>query len=246
MAVLRLQRPEARNAINTQMLAEMLEHLAVARADDAVRVLVVSSADHDGPLGRRRRQGGARRGGQGPPHAALRRPLRRDRRLPEADDRRLPRRRGRGRRGDRRRLRHAGRRRQPADALPRRRARRPGRPGPPGHPLRPRRRQVPAALLAHGRCRRGAAARSRQPRRPRRGDRGGGARAGRRRRRPPARGGRPPEADAARVGRRRGPLQRVEGEGQVEWARSRVPACPDGQLQLPPKQRCRTVQCCVP
>jgi enoyl-CoA hydratase/carnithine racemase len=45
---LRLQRPDARNAINTQMLAEMLEHLAVARADDAVRVLVVTSSDHMG------------------------------------------------------------------------------------------------------------------------------------------------------------------------------------------------------
>ena len=42
---------------------------------------------------------------------------------------------------------------------------------------------------------------------PAAGDRGGGAGAGRRRRRPPARGGRPPEADAARVGRRRGPLR---------------------------------------
>ncbi len=31
MGVLRLRRPDARNAINTQMLAEMLEHLAVAR-----------------------------------------------------------------------------------------------------------------------------------------------------------------------------------------------------------------------
>jgi enoyl-CoA hydratase len=48
VAVLRLRRPEARNAINTQMLAEMLEHLAVARADDAVRVLVVSSSDQMG------------------------------------------------------------------------------------------------------------------------------------------------------------------------------------------------------
>ena len=46
--VLRLQRPGSRNAINTQMLAELLEHLAVARADDAVRVLVLSSADHMG------------------------------------------------------------------------------------------------------------------------------------------------------------------------------------------------------
>jgi enoyl-CoA hydratase len=48
VAVLRLQRPEARNAINTQMLAELLEHLAVARGDEAVRVLVVSSGDHMG------------------------------------------------------------------------------------------------------------------------------------------------------------------------------------------------------
>ena len=48
IAVLRLQRPEARNAIDTRMLVEMLEHLAVARADDAVRVLVVSSSDQMG------------------------------------------------------------------------------------------------------------------------------------------------------------------------------------------------------
>ena len=143
------------------------------------------------------------------------------RRLPEADDRGLPRRRRRRRRRDRDRLRHAGRRLQPADALPRRGARRPGRPRPPGHPLRPRRRQVPAALLAHGRRRRGAAARPRQPRRPRRRDRGLGAGAGGDRRRPPARGGRPAEADAARVGRRRGPLG-AEGVGQVEWAAHRA------------------------
>jgi len=48
VALLRLRRPEARNAIDTQMLVEMLEHLAVARADQAVRVLVVSSSD---PMG---------------------------------------------------------------------------------------------------------------------------------------------------------------------------------------------------
>lgn len=48
VAVLRLQRPEARNAIDTQMLVEMLEHLAVARGDDDVRVLVFSSSDHMG------------------------------------------------------------------------------------------------------------------------------------------------------------------------------------------------------
>ncbi len=48
VAALRLQRPEARNAIDTQMLVEMLEHLAVARADESVRVLVISSTDHMG------------------------------------------------------------------------------------------------------------------------------------------------------------------------------------------------------
>lgn len=48
VALLRLERPEARNAINTQMLNEMLEHLDAARSDDAVRALVVSSSDHMG------------------------------------------------------------------------------------------------------------------------------------------------------------------------------------------------------
>jgi enoyl-CoA hydratase len=48
VALLRLDRPEARNAINTAMLEELLAHLAAARDDDAVRVLVVSSTDHMG------------------------------------------------------------------------------------------------------------------------------------------------------------------------------------------------------
>src|SRR5215213_4326939 len=48
IAVLRLERPDARNAMDTQMLAEILEHLAGARDDDSVRVLVVSSSDHMG------------------------------------------------------------------------------------------------------------------------------------------------------------------------------------------------------
>lgn len=48
VALIRLNRPQARNAINTQMLVELLEHLAVARGDDAVRVLVFSSTDHLG------------------------------------------------------------------------------------------------------------------------------------------------------------------------------------------------------
>jgi enoyl-CoA hydratase/carnithine racemase len=48
VALLRLERPEARNAMDTQMLVEILEHLAVAREDDAVRVLVIGSSDHMG------------------------------------------------------------------------------------------------------------------------------------------------------------------------------------------------------
>src|ERR1700710_1350926 len=47
-ALIRLDRPKSRNAIDTQTLTELLEHLAVARADEAVRVLVFSSADHLG------------------------------------------------------------------------------------------------------------------------------------------------------------------------------------------------------
>jgi enoyl-CoA hydratase len=48
VALIRLERPKARNAINTQMLVEMLGHLALARADDTVHVLVISSADQLG------------------------------------------------------------------------------------------------------------------------------------------------------------------------------------------------------
>jgi enoyl-CoA hydratase/carnithine racemase len=48
VAVLRLQRPKSRNAINTEMLETMLARLGEARNDDAVRVLVVSSNDHMG------------------------------------------------------------------------------------------------------------------------------------------------------------------------------------------------------
>ncbi len=48
VALLRLERPEARNAIDTQMLVEMLEHLAVARDDESVRALVISSSDQMG------------------------------------------------------------------------------------------------------------------------------------------------------------------------------------------------------
>jgi enoyl-CoA hydratase/carnithine racemase len=48
VALLRLERDEARNAINTAMLEEMLGHLAAAREDDGARVLVLSSNDHLG------------------------------------------------------------------------------------------------------------------------------------------------------------------------------------------------------
>lgn len=48
VALIRLERGEARNALNTQLLAELLEHLAVARGDETVRVLVISSSDNLG------------------------------------------------------------------------------------------------------------------------------------------------------------------------------------------------------
>jgi enoyl-CoA hydratase len=48
VALLRLERDEARNAINTPMLEELLGHLGAARDDEAVRVLVLSSNDHMG------------------------------------------------------------------------------------------------------------------------------------------------------------------------------------------------------
>jgi enoyl-CoA hydratase/carnithine racemase len=48
VALLRLERDEARNAMNTPMLEEMLGYLAQAKDDEAVRVLVISSNDHLG------------------------------------------------------------------------------------------------------------------------------------------------------------------------------------------------------
>ena len=97
-------------------------------------------------------------------------------------------------------------------------------PGPPGHPLRARHGQVPAAQLADRRRRQGlrlglvnrvapAAATEEAALRPRR-----------RGRRPPARGGRPDQADAARVGRGRGSLPgRGAGAGRVAAHRPRAP-----------------------
>lgn len=48
VALLQLDRPDSRNAINTAMLEELLGHVAAARDDEDVRVLVVSSTDHMG------------------------------------------------------------------------------------------------------------------------------------------------------------------------------------------------------
>jgi enoyl-CoA hydratase/carnithine racemase len=48
VALLRLEREEARNAMNTAMLEEMLTHIASAREDEEVRVLIISSNDHLG------------------------------------------------------------------------------------------------------------------------------------------------------------------------------------------------------
>src|SRR5262249_37893052 len=48
VALLRLDRPRSRNAIDTRMLLELLERLAVARADGAVRGLAIGSSDHMG------------------------------------------------------------------------------------------------------------------------------------------------------------------------------------------------------
>ncbi len=48
VALLRLERDEARNAINTQMLEELIGHLRTAAEDPDLRVLVISSNDHMG------------------------------------------------------------------------------------------------------------------------------------------------------------------------------------------------------
>ncbi|MEO7197894.1 MAG: enoyl-CoA hydratase/isomerase family protein [Solirubrobacterales bacterium] len=46
IGLIRLDRPEARNAMDTLMLEELLAHLESARGDDDLRVLIVSSTDH--------------------------------------------------------------------------------------------------------------------------------------------------------------------------------------------------------
>jgi enoyl-CoA hydratase/carnithine racemase len=45
IAVLSLDRPEARNAMNTQMLEEMLDHLSAVASDEGARALVLTSSD---------------------------------------------------------------------------------------------------------------------------------------------------------------------------------------------------------
>lgn len=45
VALLQLDRPDTRNAINTAMLEELLEHIAAAKANEDLRVLVISSTD---------------------------------------------------------------------------------------------------------------------------------------------------------------------------------------------------------
>ena len=46
VALIQLDRPKAMNAINTEMLVELIEHVAVARGDEGVKVLVFSSTDY--------------------------------------------------------------------------------------------------------------------------------------------------------------------------------------------------------
>ena len=202
------------------MLVELLEHLAAARDDEAVRVLVFSSADHMGLSAgadvkeELDEEGKVRRmqlfadlydaivAFPKPTIAACHGDVvGGGAEIAIACDMRVG--------GSNLRLRFPGRR-----------ARRAGRAGPPGHPLRPGRRQVPAALLAHGRRRRGAAPGPRQPGRARGRDRGRGPGAGRRGRRPPARGGRAAEARCCTSGTTSRAARADEGAGQVEWQRT--------------------------
>ena len=48
VALLQLDRPKTRHAMNLAMLGELIEHVAAAREDAGVRVLVLSSTDHMG------------------------------------------------------------------------------------------------------------------------------------------------------------------------------------------------------
>ena len=228
VALLQLDRPEARNAINTEMLDELLAHLGEARADDEVRALVVSSTDHMGLSAgadvREQLEPEARCGGwSSSPRSTTSSPDFRSRRSPPATapasaagaeiavccDLRVG--------GANLRLRFPGGG-----------ARRPGRPRAPGHALRALGREVPAADREGGRRRRGLPLGPRAQGRAGGAHRGGRAAARRSGGRQPAGGGREAQADAARARRRRGPLARSEGEGQVDWAVARAPG-----LRLP-------------
>ena len=208
------------------MLEEMLGHLDAARSDEARAGAGPLLDRPHGPLGRRRRPRAARRGRPGPPDAALRPPLRRADRL--SPSRRSPPATARA---------SAAGPRSPSPATC-------GSAAPTCACASPAPRWAsrsgPARLVtlcglavakyllltaqevgADEALRLGPG----QPGRARRRDRGGGARARRRGRRAPARGGRPPEADAARVGRRRGPLaRRGRGPGRVAALRPRAPS----------------------
>ena len=211
---------EARNAINTAMLEELLVHLTRAKEDKEARVLVISSNDHLGLSAgadvkeELDEQGRVRR------MELFARALRRADQLSEAHGRRLPRLGGGRWSRDRGRLRSAGGRLESQDALPGRRARSAGRPGPAGHALRPRHRQVPAAHLSQRQRGRGSSHGASPP-----------GRAGRRapRTRPSTSprevAAHPPEAVArlkAMLHRWDGVVERSadEGRGQVEWQRT--------------------------
>ena len=61
IALLRLERDQARNAMNTAMLEEMLEHLGSASGDDDVRVLEEDQAAVAVVIGERAERFGSQR-----------------------------------------------------------------------------------------------------------------------------------------------------------------------------------------
>ena len=238
VALLRLERPEARNAIDTAMLEELLEHLAAAREDEEVRVLVVSSSDQMGLSAgadvkeKLDEQGKVRRmqlfADLYDAIVAFPKPtvavchgdvVGGGAEIAVACDLRVG--------GANLRLRF------PGAAL--------------GVPVGPARLVTLCGLAAAKYLLftsrtvgidEALSPRPRQPRRADRDDRGGRPRPGRERRRPPARGGRPPEAHAARVGRRRGAVAgRGCGPGRVGPHRPRAaatglsPAGSDSQMK---------------
>ena len=204
--------------MNTQMLEEMLEHLASAREDDSVRVLVLSSTDHmglsagadvreelDADARVRRMELFAKlyddlTGFPKPTVAACHGScVGGGAEVAVACDLRVG--------GSNLRLRFPGRR-----------AGRPGWPRAARHALRPVGREVPAPDRQGGGRRPGAPLGARAPGGARGGHRGGRAGARGERRAEPARGRGDPQAHAPRVGRRRGPLAR--GGRRARWSGS--------------------------